>query len=203
MMGLKAIHVANAQALEFAEKVKRYELQTLPAVTHLSLPSIGDRGAGDSVELKFRIGRGERSIVDERRRLNLQWLLSHVQSTAGLILAMPLPVTPVAGNNALFQAAPSYSVLYKFGTRGARFWSDVFQFGMGLNVAAPDFNHDSIPELGAGLSLSMFRDILQVGIGYNFFANQAYPFVGLGLPLPSLTGATGIVSSDAGASRPR
>ena len=59
--------------------------------------------------------------------------------------------------------------------------------GIGLNVCAPDFDRDGIPELGVGLVLSLFRDYVQGGIGYNVFLDKRYGFFGLRLPLPSFS----------------
>ena len=46
--------------------------------------------------------------------------------------------------------------------------------GVGLNLAALDFDKDDTPELGVGLVISAFRDILQAGVGYDVGEAQTY-----------------------------
>jgi len=52
-------------------------------------------------------------------------------------------------------------------------------------VAALDFNLDGVPEVGIGGAISLLRDWLQGGVGYNVFQRGWYGFVGVGLPLPT------------------
>lgn len=82
-----------------------------------------------------------------------------------------------------FQFAPSYSVLFKKGSRKCSFYNDFLDFGLGVNVATLDFNKDDNPEVGLGLVVSSFKDYLQVGCGRNFGVDQNYWFFGIRLPL--------------------
>ena len=66
-------------------------------------------------------------------------------------------------------------------------WNSLFDPGVGLNVAAQDFNHDDGQELGIGLAVSAFRDFITVGYGYNVSQSVPYWFFGLRLPVPGAT----------------
>ena len=63
------------------------------------------------------------------------------------------------------------------------FWN----LGIGLSVAAVDFDKDDVPELGLGLTTSAFADLLQAGVGYNVFLDRAYWFFGVRLPVGILS----------------
>ena len=62
----------------------------------------------------------------------------------------------------------------------------ILDAGVGLHLAALDFDGDDSPELGVGGVLSVFRDYLQVGYGFDFSENRWYGFFGLGVPLSLL-----------------
>ena len=63
--------------------------------------------------------------------------------------------------------------------------TNVLDCGVGLNLAALDFNHDDSQELGIGVVLSgLLENLMQVGYGYNVKAGVPYAFFGLRLPLP-------------------
>jgi hypothetical protein len=181
-----------AAAVEFGEQVKRLTLDTLPAGATLSLPMAGARNPGDRVIVEFAIGHAGVPADSETRNLILRRILLHVETTAGLIFASQ-PMTATATSR--FQAAAAYSVLLKFGLRDSSFWDSFFRPGVGINVAALDFAHTGTPQLGAGVVLTLFSDILQGGFGYNIFADRFYGFFGIGLPLPTFGGAPGVSGS--------
>ena len=98
--------------------------------------------------------------------------------------------------------APAYSVLFKSASRRSGFWNNVLTPGIGANLSALDFDKDGTPELGAAVTLALFRDFVQVGYGYNVFRDRGYFFFGVGLPLPSLGFSVGSASSGAASSVP-
>ena len=53
--------------------------------------------------------------------------------------------------------------------------------GAGLSIAALDFE-DKGPQIGIGVHLTLFNDLLQIGYGYNLNASsdQRYVFIGIG-----------------------
>ena len=88
-----------------------------------------------------------------------------------------------AGSNSDFQLAPSYSAIFKIGTRKGRCYNQYLTPGLGVNVATMDFNNDNTPEIGLGVTAAFFHDYLQVGYGMNMNTNDNYWMLGLRLPL--------------------
>jgi hypothetical protein len=161
------------------EKVLLLDVGSVPASSTIQLISAGPRRPGDLLLLRVAVlKQGDpRQTLDEQQ-LMLQRVLPHLEVSVGLIFADPLGSSEVRRK---FQAAPSYSILYRRGSRESRnpFWS----VGFGLNVAATDFDKDDVPEVGFGLTASTFRDLLQAGAGYNVFVGRAYWFFGVRLPV--------------------
>ena len=120
---------------------------------------------------------------------------AHLETVVGLVFADPLGSSQVTNR---FQAGPSYSVLLKHGSRRSILRNRLLLVGLGINVAALDFNHDDTPELEPGGVISFLGDYLQAGIGYNIPRDRGYWFFGLRLPLPTFTlpGAGGVDTGD-------
>jgi hypothetical protein len=169
-------------SLEYSDKVLKHDIGNLPERAELDLRRSGARDAGAGAIVRMSAGRADGAIVSlEERRLRLYRILTYVDVAVSLIFADPRDAT---GSSSRFQAAPSYSVLLKRGRRSSTFWNELFQPGIGVNIAALDFNSDESFEAGLGVVFSAFRDYLQAGYGYNFQADTAYWFVGLRFPLP-------------------
>lgn len=171
-------------SMEYTDKVLRHDLSRLPAETRVDLKTTGRREPGDAVVVRLSAGReaaqGARDL--ERRDLRLYPVLWHTDVAVSLIFANP---SGEMGLSSDFQAAPSYSVLLKRGSRGNTFVNELLTPGIGLNIAALDFNVDQTMEFGVGMTLSLFRDYLQFGGGYNVNESRSYWFFGLAFPLPS------------------
>jgi hypothetical protein len=177
-------HQINAEALSFGAQVKRFDVFSLPTETDLDLELAGQRLDGDQVIIKLAAARKDSPTKDlEVHRLVLRRVLVHVETSVGLVFAAP--IKPGAMQPSGFQAAPFYSAFLKTGIRGSAFWNKILMPGLGVSVTALDFNRDGTPEVGIGGALSMLRDWLQGGVGYNLFQRQWYAFVGVGLPLPT------------------
>jgi len=189
----------NAATLEFGDKVKRFELADLPATSQLDLELTGPRADGDEVVIKLGVQKGTASPNQdvEIEQLRLRRMLVHVETSAGLVFANRPRQPSDTGGKTPFQAAPAYSAFLKKGWRGCAFWNNVLNPGLGISVAALDFNLDGVPEVGIGAALSIVRDWLQGGIGYNVAARRWYGFVGVGLPLPTF-GMTTTSNTSAG-----
>ncbi|NOJ80500.1 hypothetical protein [Myxococcus xanthus] len=176
----------NAELLEFSKEVKRHSVASLPSATVLDLNNTGRREPGDAVVFRFAVGRGEsKPTVVETRQLTMYRVLPHFDTTVGLIFAR---VPDAVEGSSRFQAAPAYSVLLKWGSRTESYVNSIVTPGLGLNLSALDFNRDNTPEVGVALTLSLFRNILQAGGGYNVFRDQWYFFFGVGLPMPNIGG---------------
>ncbi len=188
----------STAALELGAQVLRLALEDLPESTTLDLADAGRRAAGDTVVLKFALRRGERPAQElEVRQLQMQRVLVHLETVVGLIFAQQ-PRDMGGSSTSRFQVAPAYSVLFKGASRTSGFWNNVLTPGIGANLSALDFDKDGTPELGAAVTLALFRDFVQVGYGYNVFRDRGYLFFGVGLPLPVLgfsAGASGAASA--------
>jgi hypothetical protein len=85
-----------------------------------------------------------------------------------------------------FQLAPSYSVLFKYGSRKHTAYNQFFKVGAGVNMSTLDFNNDNNYEIGIAFVMSTFRDYLQVGLGRNMNQDKNYWFLGIKLPFMGL-----------------
>jgi hypothetical protein len=185
--GLANVAVADVEALSLSDKVKRLSVEELPDATDFDLRDAGRRAAGDQVVLKLVMGFGQsKATTVQTQRFVMQRLLVHIETQAGLIFTYPM-----GGTDPRWLAAPAYSVLLKAGCSQWSAWNRFLRPGLGLNISAPDFDRDGVPELGVALTASIFRDIVQGGFGYNIFAKSWYGFFGIGLPLPTFGGGTG------------
>jgi len=183
--GSAAAQSINSEALEFGDEVLKLDLQDVPSETEVSLITAGARQSGDVLVLKIAAGNAEQGRNDlEVAELTMVRVLPHLELAVGLNFADPLDSTGVTNR---FQAAPAYSVLYTWGSRGSMVYNRLLRVGFGVNVAALDFDKDDTPELGVGFVISTFRNFLQAGIGYNIPDDSGYWFFGLKLPTASFT----------------
>jgi RNA 3'-terminal phosphate cyclase len=170
-------------ALRFGEEVLRLDLANVPKETELDLRDTGRRAAGDRV--LFRMAAGRRSNPDdiqtlEQREITMHRILSHVTSAVGVNFANPAGQSAVQNN---FQAGPAYNLMLKLGLRDSRFWNEFLSSGVGINLTALDFDKDDAQELGLGVGVTLFRDWIQAGYGYDLGDDRAYWYFGLSLPL--------------------
>jgi hypothetical protein len=194
----------NAASLAFGDKVKRFDLDNLPATTQLDLELTGQRADGDHVAIKVGMERPGLPAQDlEVQSLVLRRLLVHVETAAGLVFATRPRQGVDASGKVPFQAAPAYSAFLKKGWRGCALWNNVLTPGLGVSMAALDFDLNGVPEVGIGGALSILRDWLQGGVGFNVFQRSWYGFIGIGLPLPTFgmttVSNTGAAGAGAGA----
>ena len=179
-------------ALAFGQEVTRFQIENIPESTELDLRLTGSRSPGDIIFLRATLGKpsrvneGESVMELERRRMMMYQVEWHVDMKVGLIFANPKNIEGVILERA-FQAAPSYSILLKRGSRKSVLYNRFWDFGIGLNVSAPDFNLDSTPEIGLGLVGSTARDYLQAGFGYDMGLDVWYWFFGIRLPMAALS----------------
>jgi hypothetical protein len=172
--------------LKFSDKVLSHDIGSLPETTELDLRRSGAREPGDVIIVRFgSTAAGRDGPHVEERHVRMYKILTHVDVAISLIFADPKKQTELKSR---FQAAPAYSVLLKKGKRDSTFWNELLQPGIGLNIAALDFNSDQSLELGVGLVVSAFQDYIQLGYGYNLNASSAYWFLGFRFPLPGNAG---------------
>lgn len=183
LASLKSADEAVTSVANFGDEVLKLDVDSLPSTAQLSLNKAGPRQAGDSIVIKVAGGRSVRGREElEVRRIQMFQVLPHFEMVLGLIFAHPVSRTSLIGK---FQAAPSYSVLLKNGSRRSITYNKLFNPGIGINLSSLDFNHDDTPELGAGLAISAIRDYVAGGVGLNVSNGIGYWFFGLRIPLPS------------------
>lgn len=189
LTGVFGVSRLAEEAMAFGKEVQKLDLASVPEGTLLDLVSTGRREPGDLVVIKLALGGPDGTRNQAlTRRFTMHRVLVHLETTVSVLFASPLAKTEVKGP---FQAAPSYSVLIRCGSRKHPLVNTLWTPGIGLNLTALNFRHNDTPELGVGVVFSFLRDFVQVGFGYNVFADRAYGFFGLGLPLPNLGGLSG------------
>jgi hypothetical protein len=173
--------------LKLADEVSKLPLDNIPNQTMLDLKKTVVRKNGDRLFFKAVLTKAssEKEKQEEKTidytSIGLYQIGLHNSIQATMILVHNL--SGKFKSEKQFQFAPSYSVLFKNGSRKSSFYNDFLDFGLGVNVATLDFNKDDNPEVGLGLVVSSFKDYLQLGCGRNFGVDQNYWFFGIRLPL--------------------
>lgn len=172
--------------LKLGDEVTKLPLDNIPDNTTLDLKRTLVRKDGDRLSFKVVLtkaspehGKQEEKTLDYTS-VGLYQIGLHNSIQAVLILADNL--SGDFSSKKQFQFNPSYSVLFKVGSRKNSFYNDFTEMGFGVNMATLDFNNDDNPEIGMGLVFSTFKDYLQVGYGRNFGVDQNYWFFGIRLP---------------------
>lgn len=190
--------------LALGEKVTRLLIDQIPEQGVLDLRYTGIRQEGDEIYIKVVLekevepgsGQNPPNFLLTDKTFVLYPMLS-IRMKPGLIFAAAPKndqTINIVKYKQTFQAAPSYSALLKIGNRSSVFYNRYVQLGIGLNVAALDFDIDSNLELGLGAVISIFKDFIQAGVGRNMQHDVWYWFFGIQLPwgnlaLPASAGA--------------
>ncbi|WP_299436055.1 hypothetical protein [uncultured Aquimarina sp.] len=174
-------------ALKFSDEVFKFSLKDLPESASFDLINSGVRADGDQLAFKLEVNSKNGVVYTENRRMFMFKVLPHIEGTVGVIFADPLARTEVKTQ---FQMAPYYNLILK-GLWDQKFrrksvaYNRIFDWGIGLHISAPDFDGDDVPELGAGIVVSILNDYVQSGAAINVFTGDPYWFFGLRLPVPS------------------
>lgn len=183
-------------ALELSDKVERFSIDKTPNEGSVDLRYLGKRDEGNELyfkavlETKPKEGEEKVQAVTIDEKYFMLFKMVYIKLKPALVFAAPLVDKAeraehgiTLSENKTFQAVASYSVLLKIGNRKSVAYNKLFRLGLGLNVAALDFNQDSNYEVGLGLVLSGFNDFVQVGIGRNMDIDANYWFFGINLPI--------------------
>jgi hypothetical protein len=173
-----------------SDQVKRLAIADVPTESFVDLNKTGKRANGDELILEAYLeleggsgaGAAKRQSV-YRQNIVLQQIALYSEVKVNMILANPVP--DLANQRREYMFAPSYSVLFRWGSRKSRFYNDFVNIGIGANFSAPDFNLDGVPEFAVAGTFSTFKDFLSVGYGYNFGADAPYMFIGFRVPFAS------------------
>ncbi len=170
----------NAAALELSEEILKLSIDNIPVSTVLDLHYAGKRDPGDVLLVKAMIWKGEETspVITEVRDYPVMNALPHIQMNVAYSFARPISI------ESNWKGGPLVSILYKFKSHSLAY-RNFMDVGIGLHAASYDFNNDDTPEFAGGAVLSLFKDYLQAGWGFNFNANRGYWFAGLRIPIPT------------------
>lgn len=187
LSGLAPLESINVEALAFGEEVLKLDINTLPEQTEVSLLTSGARSPGDGIIIKLAAGQKDQLPCDlETPQIQIYRVSSFLKTVGGLIY------TRSFAEGRSFEFGPAYNVLFSWGSRTHPSINTLWRPGVGLNLAALDYDDNEAPELGIGLVFSFLRDYIQFGGGVNVQEEEVYGFFGLSLPLPSSTIPTGL-----------
>ncbi len=177
----------SESAAQFSASSYKLPYNSIPSETELDLRYTGERKAGDEIYFKAQIGRDSAGVQTDKQNIYWQKLTMfqvgiHNSIRATLIFANVVN-GGFANSDSDYQLNPSYSVVFKLGTRKGMFYNKYLTPGLGLNIATLDFDNDNKPEIGLGITTSFFQDYVQAGYGRNMTTDDNYWFFGLRLPL--------------------
>jgi hypothetical protein len=74
---------------------------------------------------------------------------------------------------------PGLIINARYGIRDWDWWNHILTPSFGISAALVDFDPNRDPELGLALNLSLFRNLISVGVGKNLQTRTRYTYVGL------------------------
>lgn len=171
---------------EISDLVDAFDLDNIPNEGTIQLEYTGSRQRNDILDVRAYLrmpkdsGQFTNNQIDQQLyRLTLTGF--HSTTKVGLILANAYNETPPP-NTARFRFAPAGTLLLKYGSRRSNFYNNFLDPGVGIITASGDMDLDGRPEFMAGVSATLFRDILSAGWTWNFGTDQPTIFVGVHLP---------------------
>ncbi len=192
----------NESLLKLGSEVNNVQLNNIPEETEINLLTAGNRKQGDRIYIKAVLSKqpatAETSVEKTIEFTNVGITQVGFHSTIKAVLLFADNTSAEYSAKKQFQLVPSYSVLFKYGTRYHNQFNRYIAPGLGVNMATLDFNNDNTPEIGIGVVGSLFQDYLQVGYGRNMSADQNYWFFGIRLPFigVNLSGKTKVITED-------
>lgn len=170
-----------------AKEVLAFDLDQIPAVGALDLQYTGRREAGDELLIQAlfvpkddTINRARNFTVIAERELKMIQTGLHSNTKIGILMAQPY--TLEQDDVAKFRFTPSAALLLKKGSRNSHFYNNFLDPGVGIVTSSPDFDRDGVPEFAAGITGTIFRDILSIGWCWNFGIDKPFYFLGVHLP---------------------
>ncbi|MFT6213757.1 MAG: hypothetical protein ACJAS3_000142 [Roseivirga sp.] len=180
------IKALTATAANFTSSTYALSYHDVPTSATLDIKSIGQRAVGDEIYFKATIQRDSTTNSFDETLFWQKYTMFHIGLNSS-IRASLIFANKVNGNFANstndFQMAPSYSAIFKIGTRKSMFYNKYFTPGLGLNISTLDFNNDNTPEIGIGVTAAFFKDYVQLGYGRNMATDDSFWLFGLRLPL--------------------
>jgi len=184
---------AADSAGDLGDQIKRLSYDAIPTDSQFDLKGTGQRANGDQIRIRAILEEPAKAGAQPLRKtieiksFKVQQIGLYSRVRPLLLLANPIgdgPNIDLAGKK--FQFAPSYSILFKFGSRTSKAINEIWQPSFGVNFGALDFNTDAVPEFSTALEFTFLRDYFSVGYGYNFGADAKYFMVGFRIPVGAL-----------------
>lgn len=182
-------------SLQLGDDLRRLSYDTVPEQSYIDLQSTGQRKNGDQMKIVATLedstatGTAARKVIDTRL-FKLQQIGLYSVIKPMLLLANPFngpgDNSGVMLEKKKYQFAPSYSLLFKFGSRKSKAINEIWQPAVGVNFSALDFDTEGTPEFGAAFEFTFLKDYFSMGGGYNFALGEEYVMFGFRLPIGAL-----------------
>jgi hypothetical protein len=144
-----------------------------------------DAEDGDILEIvgELRTDKEREPIREERRSVTVRTFGWSSNVSGGLVFAKSIQVDT---SNFKPEPAASWRIGYRARPADSSFGATVGRFlapGFGIHVVSLDFSSDVAVELGAGLNVHLFSDLVQAGYGWNLSVKEkrSYWYLGIGL----------------------
>jgi hypothetical protein len=152
--------------------------------TRIELPRTS-RAIGDQVHLNAELVVDGKVSSKSDTSFTIEQFGWHKEITPSVILAKPIRTTSAFDHN--FRFAPAVSWLATYYPRPAEnaVWDRVARFsevGFGLHAAFLNQDAQSSEQIGLGVAISVWRDYLTAGIGWNLMSDsRPYYYIGTNL----------------------
>lgn len=175
---------------KIGREVKKFSFADIPDIGYIDLKYTGRRDENDRILIKAMLCiQNDSNAVNvrykeiERKTIALMKLGFHSEANIGIIFAHPdksyNPENVKLSTRFQFAAATSFIVKYGFRSHAYNTYLD---FGLGINLAYPDFNLDGTPEYCMGILVAGFKNVLSAGVDWNFGVDVPLYFIGISLP---------------------
>ncbi|NIM51592.1 MAG: hypothetical protein GTN62_12255 [Gemmatimonadales bacterium] len=170
----QAIAVADElDASNVDPRVRTLDLDAVVPGTVFLNATPADRG--DALEVRAELvaldDTGQEETLQEARRMfRVERLGLTSDFSAHLIFVNRFGTGDSDQSDASFEPAPSASWTLHHRIRSTNLWS-FFDPGIGVNTAALDFDDDNF-QIGVGMHVTLFNDLLTYGVGYNLNADS-------------------------------
>lgn len=149
--------------------------------TSIQLMRAGEREHSDLLAIEITVTEtldsGEKRVVDtSTRRLRLRAYGVRFETRGALLFVDPRD--SVSGSQD-WEPVPAISYVMHFGMKDSDFWNDTLDPGLALSISLLDFSDTEDLEIGAALSVTLFKDFLWFGYGRDLQAEVDYFHVGV------------------------
>lgn len=182
------------RSYNFSEKVKKLSLDGTLKEGIINLINAGKREEGDILTIRLATSTATGPLVEQSLvKYYLYFCSLYIKTTTGFLFVNPAPLLEKVDGKSLIRYTASYSILLKGfwrsadGSRKNLNYHKRFAPGIGVNFAALNFNSNGTTELGLGIVYTTLNDFIQLGSGFNTVSGTGYIFLGLKIPVGSIT----------------